>query len=358
MAGKTDNVKTVSEGDLIIPVDETPEEQRRRILSQVVELDDAIHDYKPVSWLVDGLIPQGSLVLLSGEPKLARKSILSMYLSLCVATGQPFLGRDVQKGSVLFANLEDGYERTVRRYYHYGVRPNVPAGKIYLLKGSGNLDYIEEFSRVIKPAIVVVDPVVELELMSGVQDENDAREVAKMLKRIRDLAQETGTVTFAVHHHNKTGDVRGSTAFKGSVDGWFEIHYRRDKPRILRWTLRDAPEGEADVNIEYEDDVARVELVGEFRDHHTSASSGARSGGSSSSSSESSWTSRKAEAGEKVRRVLSSSQESFSINQIAKRTGSNKRTVKSILEQFEEDGVVRRDGLKWLYNPVPSELPL
>ncbi len=41
-------------------------------------------------WLVDGFLLRGSFVILSGEPG-AGKSVLSLYLAMCLAGGLPFL---------------------------------------------------------------------------------------------------------------------------------------------------------------------------------------------------------------------------------------------------------------------------
>jgi len=341
---------------LALPEEETREERRRRLLAGVVPLSQAIHDYKPIEWLIERIAPKGCLIILAGEPKRARKTLLTMGLSLDVAEGEEFLGQQVQKGLVFFGNLEDGYHRSVRRYYQFGVRagPLAPEN-LHLLRHQGRLDYILEYIREFKPALCVLDPVVELELQTGVESENDAKEVARMLKLLRDVAQETGTVIIAVHHYNKSGDIRGSTAFRGSADGWWEIIYRRNKPRILRWTLRDGPEGEVDIDIQFDDDMVTVRAISEFRDEHSSGGGG-RSNSGGSSNNGGGWSDRKLAVSESIRRLLESTDEAISRNEIARRVSSSRRTVTEILKQFEEDGVAKEVGDGWVYCPSTPEL--
>jgi hypothetical protein len=61
---------------------------------------------KPIPYIVDGLLPSGSWSTLSAKPKQGKTS-LSRYLSVCIAKGLPFLGRDTQRGEVLLLSLED-----------------------------------------------------------------------------------------------------------------------------------------------------------------------------------------------------------------------------------------------------------
>src|ERR1700684_4033998 len=61
---------------------------------------------QPIPFIVDGLLPNGSLSLLAAKPKQG-KSNLSRHLAVCVSKGEPFLGRKVSKGEVLVVSLED-----------------------------------------------------------------------------------------------------------------------------------------------------------------------------------------------------------------------------------------------------------
>jgi hypothetical protein len=70
-----------------------------------------------------------------------------------------------------------------------------------------------------RPALLVLDPFRELHR----KKENDADDMADILRPLRQLAHETETAVVLIHHRNKYGadsstSVRGSSAISGSVD--------------------------------------------------------------------------------------------------------------------------------------------
>lgn len=69
---------------------------------------------KPRRWIIEHLIPEGEPTLIYG-PGAAGKSLALFQLAVCIATGRPFLGRDVPTGRVLFYTCEDGADEIKRR---------------------------------------------------------------------------------------------------------------------------------------------------------------------------------------------------------------------------------------------------
>ena len=65
---------------------------------------DEIDDLPPLKWLIEGLVPAGSLAVLYGAPKVG-KSFLALDWALCTAAGKPWLGRKVPKGDVVFTSM-------------------------------------------------------------------------------------------------------------------------------------------------------------------------------------------------------------------------------------------------------------
>lgn len=70
-------------------------------------------DIKPLRFVVQGLLPEG-LSMLASPPKYG-KSWMMLDLGICVASGQPFLGRSTQSGRVLYLALEDSRRRLRER---------------------------------------------------------------------------------------------------------------------------------------------------------------------------------------------------------------------------------------------------
>src|SRR4051794_3172192 len=64
-------------------------------------------------WVVQDLLPRGSLTLLTAREK-AGKSLLALDLCAAVATGDPFLGRAVRSGPTVLVPVEE-HLRDVRQ---------------------------------------------------------------------------------------------------------------------------------------------------------------------------------------------------------------------------------------------------
>lgn len=327
---------------------------------------DLVKDAKDIEWLIQGMLPRGSVVLFGGEPKFGRKSLLTMYLSLIVGTTDTsvrFLGPDgkeTQKGSVLNINLEDGYSRCARRYRDYGIRPGDenrirvmtdPKGihaAIDVLRRMGTPEW--RAAGIETPALVVIDPFVEFGAEFGMSDENKADEVASAMRPLRELAQRSNATILVVHHFRKLGDtMRGSSALQGACDGWWEVFRRPGKPLRLRWVLRDGAEGEVDYNIDYQKDTGiLIQLESEFRDEHSPIEPKE----SKKTSTESKTPARVDVLYESARVALQLATNPLSLNALAKALHARKTTVKLALTQLEEDGeIVEVPGQGWTMAP-------
>ena len=97
-----------------------------RLLSQFVKPEDWLDDPEPpIVWVVDGLLAEDSLTMLSAYPK-EGKSTFARHLALAVARGEEFLGRPTKQGKVLYFALEE-MERDVRaKFRALGVEKGDP----------------------------------------------------------------------------------------------------------------------------------------------------------------------------------------------------------------------------------------
>ena len=75
-------------------------------------------EFKPIKWVVEGLLPQG-LALLVAPPKYG-KSWLMLDLCLSVASGQKFLDMPTNKTDCLYLALEDNQRRLQDRAHRRG----------------------------------------------------------------------------------------------------------------------------------------------------------------------------------------------------------------------------------------------
>lgn len=179
----------------------------------------------PVDWVIEGLTSVGSTNLPYGEPG-AKKTYTELVKAMCVASGLPFLGHAVKQGPVLIIDEESGHTRMVRRLRHVmlgmeGVQPDAPI--YFVTLGNFNLgmkndadreeliDLIEEY----RPVLCIIDALSDV--MDG--DENSKEYVHPIFQFLRrDIAEAFGTAVDVIHHANKNGGYRGSSAMRGAVD--------------------------------------------------------------------------------------------------------------------------------------------
>lgn len=171
------------------------------------------------SWVVDGLLPTAGFSILVSKPKTG-KSTTARAAALCVATGEPFLGKTTWKGAVIYLALEEKRDEIKRHFKDMGATGEE---EIHIYVGGAPVDAIDQMQRIvhkIKPTLVIIDPLFRF---TRVKDGNDYTQVTNALNPLLRLARDTGTHVLCVHHTTK-GDrcaedsVLGSQAIFGSVD--------------------------------------------------------------------------------------------------------------------------------------------
>ncbi len=217
-------------------------------------------------WLVDGLWPEEAVGFIGGPPK-AGKSWLALDLSLCIATGERFLGREVRRGKVLYFLgedcLPDQVVRGDRLLRGHGLSiAKVKEGlflaeRIPCLEEEKDRAALVAAVRDMHPDLVVFDP---LERFLGQGDGNSSKDMRVVNNFFRqELARGCGTSVCVVHHTDKkakglrgTGDFRAvsevtllfSEPAQGSVLVTTEMRGSRP-PEPFRLTLLDLPDGSA-----------------------------------------------------------------------------------------------------------------
>lgn len=194
--------------------------------------------FPPIQWAVDELIPTGSLSLMVGRPK-AGKSLMAVDLLASVATGETFLDRATSPGPTVYVPAEDALPLVRNRLWtRLGSERDAP---VYVVPADGSIDQTirlddaESFMALasvvdrLKPSILVLDPLVEMHR----KKENDADEMAGLLRPLRQLAHETDVAVILIHHRNKYGSdnattARGSSAITGGVDQLINLELSGD----------------------------------------------------------------------------------------------------------------------------------
>jgi len=204
-------------------------------------------DFPPQSFLVDGLIPAGQLVMLGGRGK-AGKSWLVLQLIAAIDGGGQFLGRNTTRGKVLYLALEDGRRRLNQRpkILRWQPSPAVDiAFKIDKFDGGGEgLAHLLEAIAVGGYDLVVVDTLIKT--LSAGGDENNNTYMAAICNSLADIAHDTGACILIVHHvskqlfENPFDALRGASAIRDSYDvGMMLVRKHGDKEATLFTEARD-----------------------------------------------------------------------------------------------------------------------
>lgn len=181
-----------------------------------------IRDRPRARWHVDGIVPESALCLVAGPPGVG-KSFLALGLSLSIAAGIPFLGRNVRPGRVLYVAGEgmSGFPARVESFERYNA-VTVPPEAFMMADTGVNLSNeasVKRLAGIIEREcfdVVVLDTFRKL---SAVADENDAALVTEVFRNALRLREaHPGCTVIIVHHSNKSGDVNGSLAFQSEPD--------------------------------------------------------------------------------------------------------------------------------------------
>jgi len=204
----------------------------------------------PMQWLVDGLVPSNSFLVLGGAPKTC-KSWMALDIGLSVAMREPcFSSSDFtvqySKG-VLFIMLEDapgniyGRIRAIGKSKGLSLKQLQDAPMYFRFNKEldlGDGPQVRTLATRIKEAIpdiglIVIDPFRN----SHKLDENDSNAVRHLTDNIRDLRDVTGSSVLITHHLRKMSKqdkenpgfaLRGSGAIFGAVDGLITL---ADEPK-------------------------------------------------------------------------------------------------------------------------------
>lgn len=227
----------------------------------------------PLSFLVDGLLARGQLAVLGGRAK-SGKSWLVAQLAQALDTGQPFLGRAVTPGRVLYLPLEDKRARLKRRATLLGWTPasamfrykmprlNGPNGE----SGPG-LQLIDQVAR--DYDVMLIDTLIAT--LDGNISENDNTQMAAIINGLSDITRATNCAILLVHHTNKgmSDDVfnllRGASAIRGAYDVGLMMDRRQgEREAVLHIEARDFESG--GLTIRQRDNGSGWDVVGEAQE--------------------------------------------------------------------------------------------
>jgi hypothetical protein len=179
-----------------------------------------------IPYVIDGLLPQAGFSILGGKPKHG-KSSLARYEAVCVAKGQRFLGREVERGEVLLISLEDPTSHVDNCLKALKWNPETDAMIHIATKLSPDINKsISAIEKALrenpKITLVIVDTLAKL---LRIRDMDKYGEVLPQIEKVHDLARKFPQVHIQGLAHSKkvrTDDpfdgLLGSTALRGEPD--------------------------------------------------------------------------------------------------------------------------------------------
>ena len=164
---------------------------------------------EPISWLWEGWLPLGKLVILAGQPGTGKTTVMLAIAAATTIGARLPDGSTAAVGSVVIWSGEDGLADTlVPRLTAMGADMD----KIYFVTGKGRVSFdpskdMPQLSAQIKLVsdirLIIIDPVVSV--ING--DSHKNAEVRKGLQPLVDLGTVTGACVVGISHFNKSGGI-------------------------------------------------------------------------------------------------------------------------------------------------------
>jgi len=164
-----------------------------------------------VEWLVKNLIPKESLTLFHSIGGVG-KTYLMHALAKAVADGTPFFGLPVTQSNVYYIDFENPPPEIVDRMKKMGGSENL---KIWHLGHDPMPVRFDaegwEIYKTFPPGLFIIDSLRSSHLL----EENYSKDAAFIMARHKEI-RSSGSTIILIHHENKIGGYRGSTA-------WFDL---------------------------------------------------------------------------------------------------------------------------------------
>lgn len=173
-------------------------------------------------WIVAGHISIATTIVLFADGGVG-KTLLTYDICKAVATGQSWNGFRTKQGKVLIIQTDEPEIDTKERLYTAGFS-DTPKGviKIETKWQFSQISQLRQWIEHERPVFVVIDSLTSANRHSSVE-EKDASYGA-MLYDLRDIANEYKCSIMVLHHENKAGGARGTTAIRNNVSEVWRLY--------------------------------------------------------------------------------------------------------------------------------------
>lgn len=236
----------------------------------------------PPVFLIDGLLEQDAVGAVFGDPA-AGKSLVTIDLAACVATGETFHSRTVRAGPVFYIAGEgnSGLRRRFAAWEELRGRSLASAPlfasqtAIQLLEAASGARLTAAIDALAlshgSPKLIVIDT---LNRNFGAGDENSTADMTAFVAAVDRLRERFAGCTVLIVHHSGHGDkdrARGSSVLRAALDTEYKVSKSGDAVTLTNHKMKDAPPPRAM-------SFAIVEAAGSIALEYTGEPSGAGAG--------------------------------------------------------------------------------
>jgi hypothetical protein len=167
-------------------------------------------------WLIANVLPARTTGIVHSEAGCG-KTLLFYAFAKSIALGQPWNGYPTKQGRILIVQTDEPTSETSDRFDIAGIFDAVSSDQILVLTrwAFSQIRKLQHHMDVYRPALVVIDSLTTTNRRS-VTEERDAP-YAHGLSDLRDLADRYGCAIWVMHHSNRSGGLRGTTAIEANV---------------------------------------------------------------------------------------------------------------------------------------------
>jgi len=187
-------------------------------------------------WIIHGLLAKRWVMMIFASPG-AKKTYAALDIGVAVSQGEYWLNYKTIKSKVLLIDEESGERRVLRRagdaFRGHGVEQDdnfigLSFHGFNLLSTKGKEDFFAVIEQA-KPDLVIMDVFANF-MLGG--EENAVKETLPVLHVMRQAAERFNCGILVLHHDNRSGGYRGSSALKGAVDMMLKAESEPDKSLI------------------------------------------------------------------------------------------------------------------------------
>lgn len=227
----------------ISTADDPPASQSRRAVYQLLTIDD-LAARPPISWRIKHVLPERGLASIYG-PSGAGKGFVVIDMAMAISCGLPWFGHRVKPGSVVYCALE-GEEGIPQRVAAYRARrTGVGEQMRFLLQPFNLLSHdVEALAKAIadtgcRGGITILDTLNRA--APGI-DENDSKDMGRIIDSARALQGLVGGLVILVHHTGKdpTKGLRGHSSLHAALDCAIEVRRAGD---LHDWSIVKSKDG-------------------------------------------------------------------------------------------------------------------